>query len=241
MTSRLVRCAATVGLSLSLLCGSLTRPQPALALPEADIEQILAPVPVFMVTNAEGMPLTALPENSEPIASVFISRASAESLIANLRNNNPQLASQLQVRAVPLFQVFQQARGQDEINFELVPTQSQVEAARALDADFRGTPLFVAQAPDGGYLSINSDGQQIIPFFFEKQMLDALVSRFTQQNPQQAGAIAIQVVSLESFIGTLETSDNEELNRFALILSNESLNYVRSLQQQQQPQQPPSP
>ncbi|WP_204105297.1 MULTISPECIES: Tic22 family protein [Spirulina sp. CCY15215] len=233
MKSLLVRWTASLGISFGILLGMGSQNFTAYALPDGDVERILSPIPVFMVTDAEGKPLTASSQEGEQVAGVFISRSDAQSFITNLGTNNPDLARQLQVSPLPLIQIVRQARAQSSVQFEFVSMRGQVEAAQQVQQDFQGTPLFAAKAEStGGYLSITVNDRQVIPFFFEKQKLDALVNRFTQQNPNQANSIRVQVIPLEAVIDTLANSEEEGLKQIILVLSDESLQYVRSLQQQ---------
>ena len=234
MKSFLIRWTATLGISLGIL-GMWGQNFTALALPDSDIEQILSPVPVFMITDGEGKPLTAtVEEGGSVVAGVFLSRGDAQSFITNIGREQPELARQLQVLALPLSQIVRQARSQDSIQFEFIAIRGQLEAAQQVQQDFQGTPLFAAKTgATDGYLSITVNNRQMIPFFFEKQKLDDLINRFSQQNPNQANNITIQVVPLERIIETLTNSEEETLKQIVLVLSEESLQYVRSLQPQQ--------
>lgn len=233
MKSSLARWTATIGISLGIFLGSGGSNFRAQALPSEEVERILSPVPVFMITDGEGKPLTASREEGETFTGVFLSRAEAQTFINDLSSNQPELAGQLQVLTLSLIQVVRQARAQDAIWFEFVSIPGQLEAAQAIERDFQGTPLFAAKAGvEGGYLSITVNDRQAIPFFFEKQKLDNLVERFTRQNPDQANTIEIQVIPLELVISTLENSQEDTLKQIVLVLSDESLQYVRSLQEQ---------
>lgn len=233
MKSLLVRWTATLGISLGILLGMGGENFSARALPDEDVERILSPVPVFMITDGEGKPLTASREEGEAFTGVFLSRTEAQSFISNLGREQPDLANRLQVLTLSLLQVVRQARAQDAIWFEFVSIPGQIEAAQQIQQDFQGTPLFAAKAgADGGYLSLTVNDRQAIPFFFEKSQLDDLIRRFTQQNPAQANTIEVQVIPLELIISTLETSQEDTLKQIVLVLSDESLQYVRSLQQQ---------
>ncbi|MBP0016225.1 MAG: hypothetical protein J7647_01555 [Cyanobacteria bacterium SBLK] len=233
MKPLLVRWTATIGLSLGIFFGSGGLNLQALALPSEEVERILSPVPVFMITDGEGKPLTASRDEGETVTGVFLSRGEAQSFISDLGRNQPELAGQLQVLTLSLIQVVRQARAQDAIWFEFVPIPGQFEAAQGIQRDFQGTPLFAAKAGvEGGYLSITVNDRRAIPFFFEKQKLDNLVDRFTRQNPDQANTVEIQVIPLEQVISTLENSQEDTLRQIVLVLSDESLQYVRSLQEQ---------
>jgi len=94
--------------------------------------------------------------------------------------------------------------------------------------EFRGVPLFVAKGgQEGGYLTIQQEGQSVIPFFFDKEQLQNLVNRFKEQQPNLASSVQIQVVPLEGIINTLQTQDNPQLEQILLIPSQESLQFLR--------------
>jgi hypothetical protein len=233
MKSLLVRWTATLSISLGILFGIGGPNFIARALPSEDVERILSPVPVFMITDGEGKPLTASGEEGQAFTGVFLSRREAQSFISDLGQSQPELAGQLQVLTLSLLQIVRQAQAQDDIWFEFVAIPGQVEAAQQIQQDFQGTPVFAAKAgAEGGYLSLTVNDRQAIPFFFEKEKLDDLVNRFTQQNPAQANTVSIQVIPLELVISTLESSQEDTLKQVVLVLSDESLQYVRSLQQQ---------
>jgi nickel transport protein len=106
---------------------------------------------------------------------------------------------------------------------------------------FQGTPLFVAKGgEDQGYLTIQQNGQQVIPFFFEKEQLQGLVDRFKQQQPNMASTVKVEAVTLEGVIQTLQSSNNEQLNNIVLVPSRESLEYIRGLSSSQGSQQAPA-
>jgi nickel transport protein len=106
---------------------------------------------------------------------------------------------------------------------------------------FQGTPLFVAKGgEDQGYLTIQQNGQQVIPFFFEKEQLQGLVDRFKQQQPNMASTVKVEAVTLEGVIQTLQSSNNEQLNNIVLVPSRESLEYIRGLSSSQGSQPAPA-
>ncbi|MEQ8468473.1 Tic22 family protein [Coleofasciculus sp. E1-EBD-02] len=236
----LVRWSATLGLVGTTLLGSFFGGNlRALALTEQQVMEKLQTVPVFTVTDGEGSPLVAsIPSQNnqnEAVAGVFISQRDAEAFVERLKQEKPELGNQVRVVPVSLAEVYQldqQSQNQPNgLDFAYIPVQQQVQSAQQLlgqGQEFRGVPLFVAKGgQEGGYLTIQQEGQQVIPFFFDKEQLQNLVNRFKEQQPNLASSVQIQVVPLEGIINTLQTQDNPQLEQILLIPSQESLQFLR--------------
>lgn len=222
-----------------------------LALTQEQVMERLQSVPVFTLANNEGSLLLAFPtegENQNPIASVFISRADAQRTLDNLKTRDPAAAEGVQVIPVPLAKIYEYGvaqRSQDEdeqLRFAFIPEQQQIDAAKSIlqqsgqnSEQFQGVPLFVARSggEQGGYLTIKQGEQQVIPMFFDRAALQALLDRLKDVQPELANGVQVQVVNLEGVIQTLQNSNNEELNRIMLVPSQASLDYIRSLQENQ--------
>ena len=220
------------------------------ALTKEQVIERLRTVPVFTLANGEGSPLLAVPTQGEsrmPIASVFINRDDAQKFLDDLKTRDPQTAQGISVVPVPLakiyeYEVAQQTKAETEqVRFAFFPDAQQVEAAKALlqqqgqSQQFEGVPLFVAKenGQEGGYLTIQQGSDQVIPMFFEQSELQTLLTRLREVQPNMATSVQMQVVNLEGVINTLQTSNNEELNRIVLVPSQQSREFIRSLQGQQ--------
>lgn len=244
----LVRWSATIGLVGSTLLGSfLTGNLEALALPEEQVMRKLQPVPVFTITDAQGSPLVAsVPSGqnqaqTQAVAGVFISQRDAQAFVERLKRENPELGRTVQVVPVSLAEVYKLERENQSttngLDFAFVPVQQQVQSAQAIlsqngqqGQQFQGTPLFVATGgQEQGYLTIQQNGQQVIPFFFDKEQLQAMIERFKQQEPSLASSVKVQVVPLEGVIQTLQNSNDNQLNNIVLVPSQEALEFLRSL------------
>lgn len=229
----------------SLLAGSLE----VWALTNEQVIERLRTVPVFTLANADGAPLLAVPTQGEsrmPIASVFINRDDAQEFLDDFKTREPQTAQGIQVVPVPLAKIYEYELAQktkaeaEQVRFAFFPDAQQVEAAKTLlqqqggqNQQFEGVPLFVARASgeDGGYLTIQQGSEQVIPMFFEQSELQALLTRLREVQPDMATGVQVQVVNLEGVIQTLQTSDNQELNRIVLVPSQQSRDFIRSLQE----------
>lgn len=271
-----IRWSATFGLVSSVLIGSFwAGTARALALTAEQVMARLRPVPVFTLANEQGTPLVGTPtegENRNPIATVFINRQDAETFLNNLKTRDPQAAEGFRVTLVSLADVYEAAETErtgstpqdQQLRFAFIPARQQVDAALTVLREsgqtvneFRGVPIFVAQSGTGddrGYLMIQNGEQQVIPMFFDKTELQAMLDRVQQSQPDLARTITVQVVDLVGLIQTLQASDNQVLNQILLVPPRDSVEYVRSLQPQggqpaqpgqaapaQQPQQPGQP
>jgi nickel transport protein len=243
----LVRWSATLGLVGAALVGSFgTENLKALALPEQQVMEKLQPVPVFTVTDPQGAPLVATIPNGQnkpqSVAGVFISQKDAQAFIQRLQKEKPDVAKNVQVVPVSLAQIYKLKQENqskpDGLNFAFIPAQQQVQSAQTIVSQsgkqgqqFQGTPLFVARGgKENGYLTVQEGNKSVIPFFFDKEQLQAMIDRFKQQKPDLASTVKVEAVPLEGVIYTLQTSNNQELNSIMIVPSQEAIAYLRTLQ-----------
>jgi hypothetical protein len=93
-----------------------------------------------------------------------------------------------------------------------------------------GVPLFVARGgKEQGYLTIQQNNEQVIPFFFEQKQIEEMVARFKKDKPDLASTVKIDVVPLENVISTLQQSNDDMLKKIRFVPSEESLSFIRSL------------
>ncbi|MBD2464288.1 hypothetical protein H6G89_25115 [Oscillatoria sp. FACHB-1407] len=253
-----VRWSTALSLAGGVLLGSLfVGGARSLALTAEQVAERLRPVPVFTLTDREGSPLVATQEgqNSTPVAGVFISMQDAQNFLTSLRQNNPDVAQGVQVTPVSLAEVYQLeiADESNELEFAFIPMQQEVQVAVEVlrqngenVQEFEGVPLFIARsgAQENGYLTIQQGDQQVIPIFFKRDDLQAMLERVRQQQPELTNNVSIQVVNLEGLINTLQSSENQELNRILLVPPRESIEFIQSLPREGQapaPQGQPQP
>ena len=250
----MIRWSATLGVVGTTIIGTTTMGAlEVLALPEQQILQKLGPVPMFTITDNKGAPLVAsVPDQKDKsgVAGVFINRQDAQAFIDRLKQKNPELAKNVRVVPVSLAEVYKleqtNKKKPNSPNFAFVPGQQQVDAAKTLlqqsgqkPEQFKGTPLFVAKAgKEKGYLTIKQADQQVIPFFFNKTELQAMLERFKKQKPDLASTIEIQVVNLEGVLQAMQTRNDEGLSQIVLVPPKESIDFVRSLKPAAAPTQP---
>ena len=208
----------------------------ALALPTDEVVKILQGVPVFTIVDGQGAPLVAVGENDQKVTGVFISQKEANSFFQQLKKQKPDVAAQVSVQPVSLGEVFRlaqtNAQKPDALNFAYVPIASEVQKAQQIPgSEFKGgVPLYVARGgQDQGYLTIQQDNQQVIPFFFEKSQITEMVDRFKKEKPDLASSIVIDVVPMENVMGTLESSDDAMLKQIRIVPTEESIQFIRSM------------
>lgn len=251
MISYIIRRSTTLGIvGASLLSLGLLNPK-ALALPTEAVVEKLNPVPVFTVADDQGAPLVAAGEEDQgKVAGVFISQKDANDFVSRLESQNPDLAKKVRVVPVSLGEVYKLANenpDNKDLNFAYVPNETAVSDAKTVEGTTYegGVPLFVAKGgEDNGYLTIEKDSQQVIPFFFEKSQLENMVAKFKDQKPDLASSVNIEVVPLEGVIQTLQSSEDQTLAKIVLVPSTESLKFLQnSAASQQAPanQQAPAP
>ncbi|TVQ09138.1 MAG: hypothetical protein EA368_10165 [Leptolyngbya sp. DLM2.Bin27] len=223
-------------ISGSLLGGGLVMPLPAEALGEEAIVDKLEQVPVFIILNSDGQPLTAAAEvNNEEIKVpvVFIDGEAAEEFLTRARQEDPSA----QVALVDLGTLYQETvlNSVEQVPLLYLPIGGELDAALQLESNFQGVPLFIArQGANGPYLTINQNGEASLPMFFSRNDLQTLLDRYRETNAAAASEIVIQVLSLEWLLATMINSNDPaldaQLEQVRLFPSTEVLNYIRSQQ-----------
>lgn len=236
----LLRWCATLGLVGSTVIGTWLSPNlEAFALPDEQVIQKLRQIPVFTIADSSGAPLVASQgDQGRRVAGVFISQQDAQEFLEQLRQEQPELAGQVQVMPVSLGEIYQLDQQQaSALDFAFVPAEEQVRSAVSLleeqgqqiEENQLGVPLFVARGgEEQGYLTIERDENQVIPFFFDRAELEQILERFKQQKPELADTVQIEVVTLQSVLQTLQSQDNEDLEKIEFVPSREALEFLRS-------------
>ena len=238
MIKPLIRWSITLGVAgATFLSWGAIENLVAIALPEEEVLEKLDPVPVFTIADEQGAPLVASGEDQEKVAGVFISHGDANEFVNQLKTENPELAEKVRVVPVSLGEVYKLAGStegaENGLNFAYVPEEEAVTSAKTIGEENQqpyqgGVPLFVARGGEGkGYLTIERNSQQVIPFFFEKAQLEQMVARFKEQDPEVAASVDIEVHPLEGVIETLETGSDEILEKIVLVPSTESMKFLQ--------------
>ena len=217
----------------------------AIALPEEQVLEKLDPVPVFTIADEQGAPLVASGDDEAKVAGVFISQTDANEFVNQLKDKNPELADKVKVVPVSLGEVYKLAEAaqteENALNFAYVPQEEAVNSAKTIGEKNQqpyqgGVPLFVAKGGENkGYLTIERDSQQVIPFFFDKGQLEEMVAKFKEQKPDIAANVDIEVVPLEGIIETLETSEDKMLEKIVLVPTEESIQFLQNFSGSKEP------
>ncbi|WP_258556048.1 Tic22 family protein, partial [Fischerella thermalis] len=241
----LVRWGTTLGLvGSTLLATVFSGNAPVLALPDQQITEKLNEVPVFLITNPQGVPLTrTLPpaqngQKSTTVADVFMNGQEAQNFLEQLRKQkDPKLVEMvktLQVKPVPMGVVYQKLREDrnkpDRVLFALQPGQQDLQGAitllRQKGQEVKGliVPVFIVQSADKGYVSVKrkSNNQEIVPLFLSQKDAQGLLNQVKKDIPKAE----IQVVDIEGVIQTLQQKNDEWLKQVTLVPSSESLEYI---------------
>lgn len=224
--------------SSSLLGGGLVMPLPAEALGEDAIVDKLEQVPVFIILNSDGQPLTAAAEVNDQevkVPVVFIDGEAAEEFLTRAREEDPSA----KVALVDLGTLYQETvlNSDAQVPLLYLPIGDELDAALQVQSNFQGVPLFIArQGAEGPYLTINQDGQASLPMFFSRNDLQTLLNRYQETNAEAASDIVVQVLSLEWLLATMASSNDPaldaQLEQVRLFPSTEVLNFIRSQQPQ---------
>jgi hypothetical protein len=78
-------------------------------------------------------------------------------------------------------------------------------------------------------LTLEKNGEQFVPLFFEKEQLQQRVDQFKQAQPEEAESIEIGVTSLENVLATLQETNDEQYRQLVLYPSQESLQFLESV------------
>ncbi|NCJ07370.1 hypothetical protein GS597_12800 [Synechococcales cyanobacterium C] len=247
-----------LGLIASLTGGmiaapALTRQHVAQALPEGRVLEQLDGVPVFAITNNNGVPILASvqdPQNQGKklqVTPLYMDQKDAQAFVTTLKTEKPEVGGSAKVTAISLrqaYEIAQKNEGQPErLVFDFVPQQKEVDAAKTVlkqngeqVQEFAGIPIFYAVGGEQqGFLTVEQGDQKIIPVYFRKQDLDGLLGQLKEQNPQLGASMTVKVTTLDQVIGMLMQANDPALEQVTLMPSMEAIQFAIEQQQQQAP------
>ncbi|GBF80236.1 Tic22 family protein [Aphanothece sacrum] len=231
------------GITLSLIASTLiptwlSQSSAVLALPEADIVQMLSGIPVFTFLDAQGAPLVAQLEDKTIFASIFMSQRDAQQALAQFQKDKPDLASQYKIKVISLGKIYQFARKNSTQSqrfvLQYVPTQVEFDAAKKVagingQPYQGGVPVYIANGgPGKGYLTIKQNNQDIVPVFFEQGAIQKMVDELKKNNPEVGSTLKIEVIPLNILIANLEQQDDEFWKSIRLWPSQEMIQIIRA-------------
>lgn len=193
------------------------------------VTEKLKNVPVFVITNASGAPLTASGPKQKPTMGAFLRKQDATAFLDETKKKNPALGETLQIIVLSLSDVMKQAEQlRDTLGLAFVPDQAEVTNAKAIlkaankdDKDFVGVPLFALRVQDKGYLTVEREGVSSIPVFFVKSEAQLFMDRAKKEQPTLM--VSLEVASLESVINLFKTSKVADVAKLSLIIGKEAL------------------
>lgn len=263
----LKRWGAVLAIAGAAWVGGVAPGQPlpaAWALSEDEVARRLGAVPVFTIMLASGQPLVVFPSDGQGTANRplsegrvihFFNPNDAQAMLTSLQRRNPEGMAGSSILVSSLGEVYQRQRSPGQANRPRTsywPLAAQNDAAINLiraenpgelgnDVIFPGIPLFTAtQGNTDNFLTIQEDNREVVPLFFRREDLDALLSRFRQVQPALINNAQIQVINLETLITELEQGREGDpfVDRARLIPSREALEFIQSVQGEQQGQAP---
>jgi hypothetical protein len=246
------------GLALSLFGGGMIaapvlQPPAAIAMTEAEALKRLESVPVFAITNQQGVPILAsVPSPKDKtkqiqVATFFLSQQDALSLVSNLKSQKPDVGKDAKVVPLSLRQAYEiKTKNKDKaatLAFDFIPQKSQVDAALAIlkqegkdVKQFNDVPLFFAVGgAEKGILTLEQGKEKIIPFYFNKQDLQVMLDDAKKNNMKLASSTKIQVTSLSQVMESLLKDKSQTANQITLVPDRAALQYAVQQQGGQKP------
>ncbi len=221
---------------------------PVQALTEAQVLERLNGIPVFTITDDKGSPLLGSSTQSGKTKSpqvllFFLNPEDAQSTLSQIKKSNPAVGNKARIVIRSMndaYDVIKKNQNKKEITFQIVPAKASVESAKTIltsqgkPADkLPNVPVFFAtggKAKDQGLLTLEQNGKQLVPFFFDQKDLQGLIDKAKQQQPDVANATKIQVTSLfqvlDSMVTTKDNKPNPDTERFTFVPSRSAFEYV---------------
>jgi Tic22-like family len=255
----LVRWGATIGVVGSTVAATfLSAVVPVVALPEQQIKAKLDEIPVWLITNGQGSPLSRqLPDNQGKkggsMTLVYMSRQEAQKSIKELqsiKDKDPkkvEMFKSLQATTVSLgtiYQKLQQTKNQpDKLFFSFKPDDNEIKGATELMRtngqdvkQLRSIPTFLVRfAPGKSYVPIQlGDKKEYIPVFTSKKDADALLNQVKPSSP----TASIEVVDVDRILQTLQQKNDKGLEQIVFFPSPEAREYIRQVSNNATPKAP---
>ncbi len=209
-----------------------------------EVAERLNLVPVFAIVSQDGTPVVANVERDGrtlQVASFWLDQAQAQQVLQQVKTSSPEVASQAQVVPLSLGYAYEKSEEERAKNgdlfFEVVPRSSDVEAAKQVlqqtgqdvPPEAIGVPLFYGRSGEG-LLTIEQDGYEVVPFFFDRNDLRGALDRAAAQNPDVVQQTQIEVTSLAIVVERMLAPDAQaDVQKIAFIPSRSSLEYIQSL------------
>ncbi|KAK4529780.1 hypothetical protein CCYA_CCYA02G0637 [Cyanidiococcus yangmingshanensis] len=214
------------------------------------LDEKLAQVPVFAVTNESGQPFLAAMERGTQVGLIFFDPSDAMKMLEDLKRSSGKEAEDARIFVMGLDRAFEMVKSKpqpsglrgprgDELKmvFRFYPNQQQVEHARSLarktkQPPVRGVPCFVAKG-----LTLRKGKEFVIPVFLDKRDLEDAWSRLRQdmsdlpKHPEvEVGDLIEVILRLEEAAKNPKSLDEKELQdirRVAFFPSSKSVEFMK--------------
>jgi Tic22-like family len=216
-------------------------PQPAQALPEAQIVEKLQKVPVFTITNGTGNFLqqgVTAAGTTRMITPVFMELKDAAAFLKKLKKDQPQQSKVAQITIVPMSEIYKlQMEAQkkaDKVSFVFFPTEQQLKNAQLLKQPYQANafypvPLFmIAIKQQDKYVTIQENN--LTPLFLAKQQAQQWLDRVRKKDPKLAEKAEIKVNYLHVVLADFQGKNYDAQKQLVLVPSTESIESIRKLQ-----------
>ncbi|CAN0070850.1 unnamed protein product [Ectocarpus sp. 6 AP-2014] len=211
------------------------------------VEEKLANLPAFMVTNKKGSPYLSPTEPGEPQMAVFFTNVddAKEMLMEMVQESTYQNEARIlvvsmekaygMVKAGPKLTGYQNDEGVDErMDFKLEPDMHSFQKARRLGLDVSpaaaniDVPVFYAEG-----LEVKRDGGLVKPLFMDPADLVEAWKKAAASNPDMPAEPTVKVFNMPDVIVAMELTD--EFNQFGFFASTEGAEFIKQARDARKP------
>ncbi|WP_310488408.1 Tic22 family protein [Chamaesiphon sp. VAR_69_metabat_338] len=216
-------------------------PQPAQALPEAQIIDKLQKVPVFTIANNTGnflqQSVTAAGK-TRTIIPVFMEAKDADGFFDKLKKARPEQAKVAKVTPVPLSEIYklqmELQKKSSEVNFIFFPTEQQLKNAQILKKPYQANalypvPLFMIAIEQNGKFSTVQENN-LTPLFLSKNQAQQWLDRVKKKDAKLVAKAQIKVNYLHVVMADFKTKNYAGQQQLVFVPSLESIDSARKLQ-----------
>jgi Tic22-like family len=232
--------------SMALIMGTIApviaiAPQPAQALPEAQIIDKLQKVPVFTIANNTGNFLqqsVTASGTTRTIIPVFMESKDADVFFDKLKKAQPQQSKVARVTPVPLSEIYklqmELQKKSSNVSFVFFPTEQQLKNAQILKKPYQGNalypvPLFmIAIEQNGKYSTVQENN--LTPLFFSKNQAQQWLDRVKKKDAKLVAKAQIKVNYLHVVMTDFKTKNYAGQQQLVFVPSVESIESARKLQ-----------
>ena len=208
----------------------------------------LSSVPVFSIVSEDNSPVLANieqegEEESVQLVSFWLDHTAAQAALENIREANPTVGEKARLVPISLSEALRVARQEQEnggeISFRVWPDVENLEVATTMLNEsgeveepvesFPGIPVFYGESQDG-VLTIEAEGTEVVPFFFDRNDLQATLDRAgTGENAEVVGQTNIRVTSLNQVVNSMVNPEAENnVSKIEFVPSRTSLEFVQA-------------